>query len=76
MNVTISTVNYEVTVSNSESFYKVFNLTDRSLGSLVGTGCFVNNYNGSPNYSSAAISTSYQVYVVFALVIMSKYVIT
>lgn len=76
MNVTISTVNYEVTVSNSFNFYTVFNVTDRSISSLVGTGCFINNYNSSPDYSSQAMKTSYQIYVVFGLIIMSNSWIT
>lgn len=72
MNVTISTVNYEVTVANADNFYKIFNLTDRSLNSLMGTGCFVNNYNGAPDYSSSAINLSSAIYIVFALLTMSN----
>lgn len=51
MNVTISTVPYEITVSDSTAFYTVFNVTDRSVSSLSKTGCFINNYNGNPDYS-------------------------
>ena len=54
MNVTISTLNYEVTVASENDFYTVFNLTDRSLDSLVKTGCFINNYSDSVDYTSQA----------------------
>ena len=75
LNVTISTVNYEVTVADSNAFYTVFNLTDRSLASLIGTGCFINNYNGNPDYAAGALSGSYQVYVVFAFLMMGIFLL-
>ena len=73
LNVTISTVNYEISTFSSTDFFKVFNVTDRSLASLVNTGCFINNYNGNPDYSSKALTTSYQIYVAFGFLIMSKH---
>lgn len=73
MNVTISTINYEITVSNPYSFYSVFNLTDRSLNSLVSMGCFINTYTNSIDYTPKATSTSYSTYVVFSILLMSNY---
>lgn len=70
LGVTISTTTYVVTVANSNDFYTVFNLTDRSITSLVNTGCFINSYNGNPDYSSKAINALHQVYVIFGLVTM------
>jgi hypothetical protein len=71
MNVTISTVNYEITVSDPNTFYKDFNLTDRSLNTLVNWGCFINSYtSGTTDYTSLASSSSYQVYLILGLVAM------
>lgn len=71
MNVTISTVNYEITVSNSNTFYTSFNLTDRSLTSLVAMGCFINQYGSSPtDYTATAQANSYNYYVVFSIITM------
>lgn len=72
MNVTISTINYEITVSDSTTFYKSYNTTDRSLSSLINLGCFINNYNGNIDYSTSALSTSYRVYAAFSVIMMSK----
>jgi hypothetical protein len=73
MNVTISTVNYEITVSSANSFYSSFNLTDRSLASLVGMGCFINNYGSPPiDYTPIATSSSFYTYAVFSIVLMGK----
>jgi hypothetical protein len=71
MNVTISTVNYEITVSSPTAFYSSFNLTDRSLSSLVAMGCFLNNY-GSPavDFTPIATSSNYYAYAVFAIILM------
>ena len=73
MNVTISTVPYEITVSDSNKFYTVFNVTNRSVSSLVNTGCFINNYNGNPDYSSGSMNSTYQVFVFFSFFAMGKY---
>ena len=70
MNVTISTVNYEVTVADSDAFFKVFNLSDRSLQSLIDTGCFINGYNNGPDYGSGALALTYQFYTIMGLLIM------
>jgi hypothetical protein len=70
MNVTISTVNYEITVTSPDAFYKSFNVTDRSLGSLVSMGCFINNYQGSADYTAVAQASSFQIYVIFGLISM------
>ena len=77
MNVTISTVNYEITVSNSNTFYTSFNLTDRSLNSLTNMGCFINQYGSSPtDYTPSAQATSYNYYVVFSIIIMGTSALT
>lgn len=77
MNVTISTVNYEITVTNSNTFYTSFNLTDRSLNSLVSMGCFINQYGSlSTDYTSIAQNSGYNYYVVFSIIIMSTSLIT
>ena len=70
LNVTISTVNYEVTVADSTEFYKVFNVTDRSLSSLINTGCLVNTYNGNPDYTSGALASTFQIYVLSGILMM------
>ena len=59
MNVTITTTNYEITVSNANQFYTSFNTTDRTLASLQGMGCFINNYDNAPDYSSAVKDPKY-----------------
>ena len=71
MNVTISTINYEITISDSNTFYKAFNVTDRSLSSLVNLGCFINNYDGNIDYSSIALSSNYKMYAAFSIIMMS-----
>jgi|688.fasta_scaffold135418_3 hypothetical protein len=72
MNVTISTVNYEITVSDSTTFYKSFNTTDRDIESLINLGCFINNYDSNTDYSSIAISSNYKIYAAFSVIMMSK----
>lgn len=68
MNVTISTVNYEITVTSADSFYKQFNVTDRSLSSLVSMGCYINNYKGSVDYTAVAQASSYSIYLIFGVI--------
>jgi hypothetical protein len=51
MNVTISTVRYEIVTQSSNDFYLAFNQTDTSLNSLLGMGCLINGYQGDGNYS-------------------------
>ncbi len=77
MNVTISTVNYEITISSSNDFYKSFNLTDRTLNSLVNMGCFINDYTADGvDYSPRATTSSYIGYVVGGIILMRRYAIT
>lgn len=72
MNVTISTINYEITVASANGFYKSFNTTSKSLADLTGMGCFINNYNGGPDYSSSVVgSSSWLAYVVCALLTLA-----
>jgi hypothetical protein len=73
LNVSISTVNYEVTVSDFTAFANVFNVTDRSVSALERTGCFINNYNGGPDYSSKAMQSSYQIYLAFGLIVLGNF---
>lgn len=76
LNVTISTVKYEITTSSSNNFYTEFNVTDRSVSALVNTGCFINNYQGSEmDYSSKAMTTQHQVYVAFGFILMRREII-
>lgn len=73
MNVTISTVNYEITVPSSNGFYKAFNLTDRTLSSLIDMGCFINNYSaGGVDYTPRATSSSYSAYVICGIILLSN----
>ncbi len=73
MNVTISTVNYEITVSDSNTFYTNFNVTDRSLNTLISMGCFINNYGSNKiDYTPTAKATSYNAFVVSSIIFMSK----
>ena len=77
MNVTISTVNYEITVSSPNAFYVAFNLTDRSISSLQAMGCFVNQYGTLPtDYTAAALAPGYNYYVVFSIIVMSTRLLT
>ncbi len=71
MNVTISTLNYEITITDSNTFYKAFNVTDRTLSSLVNLGCFINNHDGNIDYSSTALSSNYRMYAAFSVITMS-----
>ena len=66
-NVTIWTLNYEITTADSSSFYKTFNLTDKSVGSLESTGCFINSYNGTADYAAVALKSSHSLYLVFGV---------
>jgi hypothetical protein len=71
MNVSISTINYEITVTSSNVFYSTFNLTDRTLNSLINMGCFINNYGTtSIDYTSVATTSSYSVYAAFSIILM------
>ena len=74
MNVTISTVNYEITIASSNAFYNAFNLTDRTLSSLINMGCFINNYpTGSVDYTSRASSASYSAYAICGIILMGTF---
>lgn len=57
-NVTIATVNYSIITTDSNKFQTTFNQTNKTLGSLEGLGCLINNYNGNPNYSSLVQANS------------------
>jgi hypothetical protein len=73
MNVTVSTVNYEITVPSSNDFYKAFNLTDRTLNSLVNMGCFINGYTANGvDYTPRATSSAYFWYAVGGILLMRK----
>lgn len=54
-NVTIGTYNYSIMVDNLVGFETVFNKTSKNLNSLVNLNCFIDDYNGSPKYSSFLI---------------------
>jgi hypothetical protein len=67
MNITLSTVDYEITVSSSNSFYTSFNLTSSTLSSLQQLGCFINNFNNGPDYTSIATSSKWTAYVAMSI---------
>jgi hypothetical protein len=74
INVTVSTLPYELTVSSSTTFYTSFNVTDRSVSALIGLGCFVNKAGGT-DYSAIAMASSYRSYIIMALFAMGKLII-
>lgn len=79
MNVTISTVNYEIITADSNTFYLTFNQTNKDLSNLKIIGCFINSYNGSKDYYEVVKPSSYKwlLYlvggiVIFLLIIIMK----
>ena len=70
MNVTISTVNYEITVTSPYNFYTTFNVTDRSLSTLIKMGCFINNYGNAIDFTSASSRPGFVAYLSFGLASM------
>jgi hypothetical protein len=79
MNVTISTINYEIITADSNTFYLTFNQTNKDLSNLISIGCFINNYNGTKDYYQIVQPKSYKwlLYliggiVIFLLIILMK----
>lgn len=84
VNVTISTVKYEIISADVGQFYLTFNQTGRVYSDLVNMGCLINSYNNNNDYdySQFVSSTSYKwlIYLIgglllFALIILMKSVL-
>lgn len=62
VNVTISTVKYEIISADVGQFYLQFNQTNRVYSDLVNMGCLINSYNTNNgyDYSQFVSSSSYK----------------
>ena len=58
--MTVGTSNYTVTTTSTTNFFTSFNTTNKTVESIVGLGCFIDNYNGGPVYSDKVYDSSGQ----------------
>lgn len=58
VNVTISTVKYEIISADVGEFYLKFNQTSRVYSDLVNMGCLINSYNNNSDYDYSQFVSS------------------
>ena len=50
LNVTISTIRYEIVTESSADFYLAFNQTSKVYSDLINMGCLINLDRGNAHY--------------------------
>ena len=72
LNITISTIKYQITTSSSQNFYLSFNQTSKTLTNLVDMGCFINDLNGNTDFYQFAYPKSprYLAFLIGGLLLM------